>query len=81
MFISEGVKDLAKQMIENPNDWHQTTYHFENRTHPDIRIWTANGWSFIELSGNACFNFIEKIYLNKAIKQSIANKLLITPKA
>ena len=74
--ISEGVKEIAKQMIENPHDWIQTEYEYVNVSNHDIRIWTSNGTPFIKLNGNDAFNIREKAYLNKAIKKSIANKLL-----
>jgi hypothetical protein len=74
--ISEGCKDIAKQMIDNPHDWVQTQYEYVNVTSKDIRIWTANGMTSIELNGNDAFNIREKAYLNSAIKKSIANRLL-----
>lgn len=75
IFISEGVKILAKQMIEHPEDWRQGMYHFSNKTHNDISIWTANGWPFLKLNGNEAFNVFEKLYLNAVIKKSIALKV------
>jgi len=78
--ISQGVKDIAKNMIEHPEDWIQGPYHFSNRKYHDINIWTENGWSFIRFEGNTGLNTAEKIYLNNAIKQSIANKLSMSAK-
>lgn len=78
MKISKGIKDICKQMIENPNDWYQGTYSFTNRTHQDISFWTANGLFFIQLNGNASLNISEKILVSKSIKQSIANRLKST---
>lgn len=74
--ISQGIKDIAKQMIENPNDWVQGEYEFINRKNLDIKVWTSNGVLFINFRGNSGLNIFEKIYLNRAIKQSIANKLI-----
>lgn len=73
--VSEGVRLLAKQMIDNPHDWRQTQYHFVNKSHPDIAIWTANGVSFIAIEGNDAFTLAEKRYLLNAINKSIALKL------
>jgi len=74
--ISQGIKDLARQMKENPVDWVQEEYYFRNQTHTDIAIWTCNGYSSLHFNGNEGLNTAEKIYLNIAIKQSIANKLI-----
>ncbi len=78
--ISQGVKDIAKNMIEHPEDWVQGMNYFSNKNHRDISIWTANGWYFIKFEGNTGLNTEEKIYLNNAIKQSIANKLSVSIK-
>lgn len=75
MVISKGVKEIAKQMIEYPDDWVQTEYEFVNKTNPDIRIWTSNGWWFLKFRGNEGLSWKERIYLNNAIKKSIANRL------
>ena len=77
--ISEGVKQISEQMINNPHDWVQDIYHFRNRTNPDIEIWTANGAGHINFNGNSGLNWAEKRYLNEAIKKSIANKLTTQP--
>ena len=73
--ISQGVKDLAQSMINNPHDWVQGDYFFSHKIHKDLRIWTASGWSFLKLIGNDSFTRAEKKYLNKAVQQSIANRL------
>jgi hypothetical protein len=78
--ISQGVKDLAQSIIDNPHDWRQGDYYFSHLTHKDLRIWTASGWSFLKLIGNDSFTREEKKYLNKAIQQSIANRLRTQPK-
>lgn len=75
--ISSGVRDLARQMVENPHDWEQGDYYFENKTCRDIRLRTSNGSFGMQLDGNHGFTYAEKQYLNNVIKQSIANKLLI----
>ena len=77
--ISEGVREIAQQMIDNPHDWRQEDYHFRNISHPDIAIWTANGAFGIELNGFDGLSLVEKHYLNRAIKKSIANKLNTKP--
>ena len=74
--VSEGVKLLAKQMIDNPNDWVQGAYHFQNVTHRDIAIWTANGVNFIKIEGNDAFTRAEKRHLLDAINKSVALKLM-----
>lgn len=76
--ISEGVKLIAQQMIENTHDWQQGAYHFQNVTNKDLNIWTANGENFIRMEGGDIFASAEKRYLIDAIKKSIANRL-ITP--
>lgn len=76
--ISQGIKDIAKQMIDNPHDWEQTDYHYRNKTHRDIAIWTSNGHFALKIEGFDGLSWAEKHYLADAIKQSIANKL--TPK-
>jgi hypothetical protein len=73
--ISEGVKAIAKQMIDKPEDWRQSRYYFHNIKHPDISIWTANGTTFIKFEGNECLTLAEKAHLSKAIKKSIANRI------
>ena len=75
--ISEGVKLLAKQMIDNPHDWIQGAFHFRNVTHRDIAIWTASGVEFIKLEGSDAFTRAEKRYLLDAIKKSVALKLIL----
>ena len=73
--ISEGVKLIAKQIIEHPKDWVQGQYYFHNLKHPDISIWVASGASFIKFAGNTTLTFSEKRYLSKAIKKSIALRI------
>jgi len=75
--ISEGVKILARQIVENPHDWRQGLYYFSNVTNPDINIWTANGVNYIRLDGNDAFTRAEQRYLLNAIKKSIANRLMM----
>lgn len=71
MIVSQEVKDLAKNMLERPKDWHQDYYYFQNKNHPDIQIWTANGILFIALRNSSCFNIFEKIYIKRAINKSV----------
>lgn len=73
--ISEGTKLLAKQIIDKPHDWVQGQYHFINKQHKDIMIWTSNGEDFIQLEGNKCFNKAERKLIADAIKKSIALKI------
>lgn len=75
--ISQGVKDIARHMIENPLDWVQTDHRYVHRLHTDIAIWTANGTFGMRLHGNDGLSWAEKKFLNDAIKQSIANRLSI----
>lgn len=72
--VSRGVKELAASMIENPGDWVQGTYEFFNTTYPDIRIWTANGATFLRIGGNACLSLAEKFYLAKAMGKMTTEK-------
>jgi hypothetical protein len=77
LFVSEGVKLLAKNMIENPHNWKQGPYHFSCVSSPDVNIWTANGVFFIRLEGNDSFNIAEKRHINKAIQKCIAFKTML----
>jgi hypothetical protein len=74
LIISEGVKLLAKSIVENPQNWQQRAYHFSCVSSPDVNIWTANGVFFIRLEGNDSFNIAEKRHINKAIQKCIALK-------
>ena len=74
--VSEGVKLIAQQMVENPHDWRQGAYQFQNVTNKDLNIWTANGVSFIRMEGGDVFTYAEKRYLVNAIKKSIAMRLM-----
>ena len=78
--VSEGVKELATSMVENPHDWVQGQYEYVNTKHQDIRVWTSNGASFIKIGGNDCLSLAEKFYLARAIKRATAKKLT-TPNA
>jgi len=73
--ISEGVKLIAKQMVEHPEEWQQSQYEFWNKSNPDIRIWVANGTSFITMNNNSIFTLAEKYCLANAIKKSIGLRL------
>lgn len=73
--ISEGVKEIAKQMIENPHDWVQGNYYYQNKSNLDIAIWTTNGVFFLNIRGFDGLSLAEKYYLSNAIKKSIARKL------
>lgn len=75
--ISDGVREIAKQMVDNPMDWQQGEYYFQNLKNPDIAFWTANGITFLHLRGNSTMSWVERIYLSRAIKKSLANKLNI----
>lgn len=77
--VSEGAREIARQMIENPHDWVQDQYYYRNKTNQDIQIWTANGAFGLQFYGNNGLTWAEKRYLNNAIKKSIANKLLSNP--
>lgn len=74
--ISEGCREIARQMIDHPEDWQQGEYYFANKTNKDIKIWTANGIPALQLMGNIGFNLAERKLLNKAIQKSIAKRLL-----
>ena len=73
--ISEGIKEIARKMVENPNDWRQGDFEFFSLSNPDIRIWTANGHFALHLQGNSSLTWAEKHYLIKAIKKSIGKRL------
>ena len=73
--ISEGVRLLAEQMVKNPKDWKQESYHFSCISNPDIAFWTANGATHLHLEGNDGLNLAEKVFLNNAIKKSLALKV------
>lgn len=74
--ISEGIRLLAQQMIDNPEEWVQGMYEFTNTKNPDVRIWTPNGVSYIKLNGNTCLTYAEQKHIASAIKKSLALKLM-----
>lgn len=74
--ISDGVRKIGQQMIDNPLEWQQTEFYFVNLKNPDIRIWSCSGISYIKINGFEGLSYTEKVYLNKCIKMSIANKLI-----
>ena len=76
--ISEGARLLAEQMFENPKNWEQGRHRFICISNPDIAFWTANGATHLHLDGNDGFNLAEKVFLNNAIKKSLALKVKIS---
>lgn len=74
--VSDGMRKIGQQMIDNPMDWVQGTYEFTNKKNQDVRIWTCNGISNIKINGFDGLSLSEKIYINNCIKMSIANRLL-----
>jgi len=75
LFVSDGIKKIGQQMIDNPLDWEQGRYEFTNTKHTDVSIWTCNGIFFMQINGLKALSLLEKIYLNNCIKISIANRL------
>lgn len=75
--VCEGIKMLAQQMVDHPEDWVQGPYHYSNTKSRDINIWTANGDNCIAFEGNKCLNRAEQKYLANAIKKSIAKRAII----
>lgn len=73
--VSDGIKKLGKQIIDNPMDWIQGRYCFTNKKNPDVEIWTCNGKRYIKIGGFNGLSYYEKIYINNCIKMSIANRL------
>lgn len=73
--VSEGIKELCNYMVANPHDWVQTDYEFANKTHRDIRIWTASGLCFIKLNGNDGLSLAEKALVLRSIKLAIARRI------
>ena len=80
IIVSDGVKGIGKQMIDNPLDWVQGNYEFVSKSNPDITIWTCNGIKNIKIRGFGGLSYSEKAYLNNCIKMSIANRLLTSVK-
>ena len=74
--VSDGIKKLGQQMIDNPMDWVQGTYEFSNRKNPDLAIWTCNGINYIKIGGFEGLSYSDKVYLNNCIKISMANRLI-----
>ncbi len=75
MFISQGIRDLGQLMIIKPHEWTQTQYEFINRER-NIVVWTSNGTLMISITGVPSLGLFEKFYINRCIKQSVANKLI-----
>ena len=73
--VSKGVEGIGQQMIDSPMEWKQGDYEFINIKHPDIRIWTCNGISYITIGGFKGLSISDKIYLANCIKISIAKRL------
>jgi len=67
--VSDDVETLARAIEETPESWVQGDYKFINKKDPSISIWTANGTSFICLSGHdrSSMNMKEKRRIVKAI--------------
>jgi len=74
--VSDGIKKLGQQMIDNPLDWVQGQYEFVNRKNRDVAIWTCNGINSIKIFGFDGLTKSEKIYINNCIKMAIANRLV-----
>ena len=74
--ISDGIKQLAENMVAHPEEWQQGQYHFANTVTRDIQIWTANGTAYIDINGNKCLTMAEKRHIAAAIKRTLALKLL-----
>ena len=73
--ISEGVKELVKNMVAEPDNWEQQAYHFVCKSSSDIAIWTANGVFALKIEGNDSFTSAEKRYISNGIKKTIALKV------
>lgn len=73
--VSEGVRLLAQQMIEHPEEWEQGIYYFSHVKHKDIKLWTVNGTNLMTLNGNDGLTYVEKLHLNNAVKKAIALKV------
>ena len=74
--VSDGIKKLGQQMIDNPLDWVQGMYEFVNKKNRDVAIWTCNGINSIKISGFDGLSYADKVYINNCIKMSIANRLV-----
>lgn len=74
--VSDGIKKLGQQMIDNPMDWVQGMYCFTNKKNPDVAIWTCNGIGYIKIGGFEGLSYSDKLYINNCIKMSIANRLV-----
>ena len=66
--VSEGVKIIGKQMIDNHKDWVQGMYEYINLKNKDVRIWTCNGIPFIKINGFEGLSFSEKNILKQLYK-------------
>jgi hypothetical protein len=73
--VSQGIKEFCAEMVAHPNDWVQEYYHFVNRKHPDLAIWTCNGLPFIKIGGNDGLTLAEKKAVLDAVKLTAARKL------
>lgn len=73
--VSKGIREFCAAMVANPNDWEQGVCTFKNKKHPDIAVWTLNGFWFVAIGGNAGLTLAEKAYVLRAVKLTTARRL------
>jgi len=73
MFIRKEVKKIAKDLVENYQDWYWDKFAIYNYKDINKTIWIANGCFFVDFHPEppciAGFNLIEKFKLYRAIRK------------
>ena len=70
MFVSNAVKEFCIPMLETPSDWSQGYCEFANIKHPDVKVWTANGYYGMSIGHGIALGFFEKRYIRDCILMS-----------
>lgn len=73
---SDEIKQIGMDMINNPDNWKNGCYEFFKKD-GRIYFWIANGISHLTMN-NIKIPMVDRKYINKCMKKSIANRLLNT---
>jgi hypothetical protein len=72
--ISEGIKDICRDIKYNSKNWEADEYRFYNKE-KGIYIWIANALYGMDISGIPKLTWFERICILRAIKDGFGNKL------
>ena len=68
MFISQDVKNLCQDMIDNYDKWESTRHTFKKG---NTVLWVCNSFSYVDFYPNIdAFNVFEKIKIYTTVKKS-----------